>query len=277
MAIQSHEEVNAMRHGIRSRDLIPALFVLVGLLILAGQAISEDQPASNPTKSEPSQPVGPTAEPSEEALQVAELPGNIPASTPVYQPPRRGSPRAKVSGGLRGAPAQPMPLALAPGHVGDTISAQPSLFWYIDALPSLGSQLFFTLNDDISVRPLAEVELERPTKPGIHRIRLAELGVELEPAVEYEWSIALVVDPAHRSRDIIATGYISRVPEPAGFEQRGRSVQAYTEMGLWYDALTALGDALETRPGDHGLHELRNALLRQADLEGVVQQLAALR
>jgi len=134
----------------------------------------------------------------------------------LYQPPRRGAPaRDRVGAGItRGATAQPTPLALAPDHVGLTVSASPSLFWHIDAVPGKGVALIFTITDDTSVTPLAEVGLDAPSGAGIQRLRLADHGIKLDPEVEYMWSIALVADADKRSEDVVSTSFIRRVARP---------------------------------------------------------------
>jgi hypothetical protein len=184
-----------------------------------------------------------------------------------YNPPRRGSPRGRVGAGLRGATAHPRPLALAPDHVAETVSAQPSLFWHIDGLPRGDSELIFTLLDEDALDPVAEARLARPTGAGIQRVRLADLGVSLRPDREYEWSISLVVDSGPRSHDAVTTGYIRRVAEPLELAARAPDVSSYAELGLWYDALESVSDSIDARPLDSSLREQRSALLRQAGLE----------
>jgi hypothetical protein len=190
---------------------------------------------------------------------------------PAYRPPRRGSPRARVGGGLRGARALPTPLALAPDHVGQTVCAQPSLFWYIDGSPGWGKQLVFTLIDEESIDPLLEVTLPAPERSGISRIRLADYQARLAPGSEYQWSVALVADPAHRARDIVSSGYIRRVAAPEQLERGHSSVDTYAELGLWYDALESISDSIDAAPADPVLRGQRNALLRQARLEAAIE------
>jgi hypothetical protein len=187
---------------------------------------------------------------------------------PRYVPPRRGAPRDKVGGGARGAGGWPQPLTLAPSHLAHTISATPSLFWYIDSLLPADPKVVLTLMDDESVLPLAEVELPLPQAAGIQRVRLEQLGIELEAEVEYEWSISLVRDPAQRSKDLIATGYIRRVAQPA--ELRVRSAHTFAELGLWYDALTEVSDGLDQNPNDPLLREARSSLLSQVNLADAI-------
>ena len=260
-----------MSRVIRAIDMIPALVVLV----LAGTPLAAEEQAVE--RSDPEAPEvasSPTTLPLlvKEGDASDEPDASAPQSPllPAYEPPRRGSPRAKVGGGQRGASAAPTPLALAPDHLAETVEAQPSLFWYLDGLPAYGSQIVFTVIDDTSVEPLAEIELELPEQPGIHRIRLADYGVTLERDVEYEWSISLVVNRQQRSRDIVANGYIIRVSAPSDLAGRGRSPQVYADLGLWYDALAAISDEIDSG-GTPGLMEERNSLLRSAGLEVATQ------
>ena len=189
---------------------------------------------------------------------------------PVYRPPLRGAPRAKVGGGMRGALAVPTLQVLTPAHVAETVSAQPSLFWHIDAIPGDGSTLMFTLLDEEGIDPVVEAALDAPARIGIQRIRLADHGVTLEPGIEYEWSVALVVDPARRAKDVISTGYIRRVPEPIGLRQRPAGVATYAELGLWYEALESISDRIDASAGDGRLRSQRAALLHQAGLDSAI-------
>jgi hypothetical protein len=190
---------------------------------------------------------------------------------PAYRPPRRGSPRARVGGGLRGALALPTPLALAPEHVGQTVFAQPSLFWHLDGSPGRGGQFVFTLIDEEGIDPLVEARLAAPERSGIWRIRLADYGVRLEPGTEYQWSVALIADPARRSKDVVSTGYIRRVATPGKLELGQPGVGAYADLGLWYDALESISDAIDASPNDPVLRGHRNALLRQAKLDAAIE------
>lgn len=190
---------------------------------------------------------------------------------PAYRPPRRGSPRARVGGGLRGSRALPTPLALAPDHVGHTVFAQPSLFWYIDGSPGRAKQFVFTLMDEEGIDPLVEARLAAPKRSGIWRIRLADYGARLAPGAEYQWSVALIADPAHRAKDIVSSGYIQRVAAPEKLELGPPGVDTYADLGLWYDALESISDAIDSAPADPVLRGQRNALLRQAKLDAAIE------
>lgn len=196
-----------------------------------------------------------------------------PDGAPVYRPPARGKPRARVGGGVRGTGRDlPSLQVLVPEHTGQTLSDQPSLFWYVDGPPPKDATLVFTLIDETSVEPLVEAELERPTRAGIYRIDLAEYAVRLGRGTEYEWSVVMVVDPGQRSKDIVSAGWIDRVDPPAGLGAAGapHSVGAYAEHGLWYDALAAAADQMRADPANAALRGARDSLLRQVGLGSAV-------
>jgi hypothetical protein len=196
-----------------------------------------------------------------EPASVAVAPGEARAGELLYHPPD-GKPRERVGGTARGIGANPLALySLVPEHTGRTVSEQPTLFWYLSGEVPDGASLHFTLIDDASLDPIVEAELPRPAQGGIQRIDLSQHAVKLEPGPEYEWSVALVVDPARRSNDIVTAGWIDRVeapPDLAGPPTPGaRSLAAH---GLWYDALEAASDD----------PQLRDELLREVGLGSVV-------
>jgi hypothetical protein len=182
-------------------------------------------------------------------------------ATPVYQPPARGKPRGRVGGGSRGVGgALPSLTALVPDHTGETLAAQPSLFWNLAPLPPENAKLVFVLTNEERVEPLVEAELARPTAAGIQRIDLASYGVELRTGLEYEWSVALTLDPSRRSRDLVTAGWIERAEPPPGLATG--DPRALAAAGFWYDAFASAPP------------ELRRTLLRDAGLEALAPTVA---
>src|SRR5207247_233074 len=90
--------------------------------------------------------------------------------------------------------------------------------------------------------------------------------------VEYEWVVAMVVDPDSRSQDVLASGYIQRVePSPALAAKLATAVKSelpaiYAEEGNWYDALDALSNLIEARPDNKDFQIQRASLLQQVGL-----------
>jgi len=194
----------------------------------------------------------------------------------LYVPPDRGKPVRPTGGATRGTDKKvPLMFALTPDHVGQTVSAQPSLFWYIERTPDASMRLEFTLFDQAQDEPEVETTLPTPDHAGIQRIRLADYGVELKPGAEYEWSVTLVVDPEKRSKDVVVTGWIDRVEHSGRLtarlenESSAQSAAIYAQEGLWYDSFAALSDQIDSHPGDATLLAQRTDVLRQVGLTRV--------
>lgn len=196
-------------------------------------------------------------------------------ATFAYSPPMRGSTsKGRVGGGTRGTGAGPAVTleVLAPEHAGLTVSAQPTLYWFVSERIESDAEL--TIVDDTSVDPLLELKLTSPIEPGIHAVSLAEHGVKLKTGVPYQWFVAVVVDPSQRSYDVIAGGEIERVAQPSDLASQVQSAgtqgapRVYAEAGIWYDALEKLSMQIGDRPGDAGLRQQRAALLDQVGLPG---------
>jgi uncharacterized protein DUF928 len=197
-------------------------------------------------------------------------------AVPEYKPPMRGAPGGRVGGGTRGTGREAFILSvLAPNHTGLTTSPQPVLYWFISSPSSLPVEL--TVVDPQKADPLVELQIKPPITQGVHRVRLADHGVRLEPGVSYQWYVAVVPDAGRRSKDILAGGSIERVAPPDGLA--GRLAQAskadqpsvYAGASLWYDAMAALGDLIDEAPQDRALLERRSTLLRQVGLPAGIE------
>jgi len=189
-----------------------------------------------------------------------------------FRPPATGAPSVRVTGGSRGSGDTSITLdVLAPDDIGVTTQEQPSLFWF-QSKPA-NAKFELTLLQENKVKPLVQVSVERSTKAGIQRMKLADHGVKLALGVEYQWVVALVNDPNNRSTDLVASGVIKRVETPADLKEKIAKAAPeslpglYAEAGIWYDALSALSDQIEAHPEDKALRETRADLLRQVGLK----------
>jgi hypothetical protein len=195
-------------------------------------------------------------------------------AVPTYQPPLRGAPGGRIGGGTRGSGREVFVLTvLAPDHTALTVSEQPSLYWYISSPTSLSIEL--TVMDLRTTQPVLETRLAGPVTPGVHRIRLADHGVRLEPGVPYRWFVAIVPDSNRRSRDILAGAAIERVAPPQGLPaklaqaRKEEAASLYAEAGVWYEALAAISEQIDSAPNDAMLRKQRATLLAQVGLPPV--------
>jgi len=217
-------------------------------------------------------------------LTQSELPAASPAappddelSQPLYTPPKKFTPRARVGGSLRGTEGRdPEVQALVPDHVGLTTDRNPSLNWYLSKPTTY--QVRFTLIDNRVTRPLHELTIPTPAQAGIHTIHLKQLGVALDPDVQYRWYVSVVRDPDSPSQDIVAGGVIERCELSECVAEIGARLTCSPEgvienarAGLWYDAMGCLCNLIESNPTDEKLRRLRARLLKQVGLIGVAE------
>jgi hypothetical protein len=186
-----------------------------------------------------------------------------------YTPPAKDLAPRRVGGNTRGLPAaMPAVAVLAPDHLALTVSERPTLYWYRSAPTT--ARIEVVVVDPRDARPVVEAVVAGE-RAGIQAFSLAERGVRLEPGVAYEWSVAVVTDPAQRSRDVVAGGAVQRIEPSAALQSRlaaagaGNRAAVLAADGIWYDALAALSEA----SGDASSRARRAAVLEQAGLPEV--------
>jgi hypothetical protein len=196
---------------------------------------------------------------------------------PIYTPRIKTMPRARVGGGLRGMDGKdPEIVALVPDHVGLTVNQSPSLNWFLSKPTSL--PIRFTLIDTRTVKPLHEGTIPTPTQIGVQSLDLKDLGLALEPDVQYRWYISAIRNPDSPSQDIVAGGMIERcefstclVEMEVDLSCDQPSVVRNAVRGFWYDAVSCLCDLIKTNPQDPSFRRMRASLLKQVGLNGVAE------
>jgi hypothetical protein len=193
---------------------------------------------------------------------------------PIYTPPKKLTPRARVGGGLRGTDGSDPELeALVPDHVGFTVKKSPVLNWFLSKTTTY--PLIFTLTDTRSIKPLHEGPVPTPGHAGVHSISLKDWGLALEPDVQYRWFISAIRDP---KSPIVAGGIIERcefstclVEMEVDLNCDQSSVNRNAGHGFWYDAMACLCELIDSNPSDQALRRQRAALLKQVGLFKVAE------
>ena len=196
---------------------------------------------------------------------------------PLYMPPKKLTPRARVGGGLRGTDgSDPVLVALVPDHVGLTVKKAPILNWFLSKPTTY--PLKFTLIDIALVKPLHEGLIPTPVHAGVQSINLKDLGLALEPDVQYRWYISAIRNADSPSQDIVAGGMIERcefntclVEMQVDLSCDRQSVLRNALRGFWYDAMACLCKLIDANPSDQTLRRQRAALLNQIGLSGVAE------
>lgn len=249
---------------MRTRNGWIAIVLTAALVMLAAPTAWTEEQAEN--KSAP--------ESGEQGQDVASSPMDGPimiAAMPVFVPPNRGSPMARLGGATRSASSGALPRieALVPEEPGWTLREDPVLYWYLSKPTDV--RIDFVLLRLDPLEPVVEATLPAPKQPGVQRIALADHGVKLSPGVAYQWLVKLVPDPADRSYDRVVGGGLERVSAPTDLasaldDPQTSRAHALAKDGIWYDAVDVLSTGIESDPGNRTLWNQRAALFEQVGL-----------
>lgn len=195
----------------------------------------------------------------------------------LYNPPKHFVPRARVGGGLRGTDgSDPEVVALVPDHVGFTTHKTPVLNWFLSKPTKY--EVRFTLVDNRSIRPTHESLIPTPKEAGVHTINLKELGVVLDPDIQYRWYVSVIRNHDSFAEDIVAGGVIERCEFSECVMVQGahltcdlKGIEENAKNGMWYDAMGCLCNMIEANPKDPNLRRMRAQLLKQVGLVKVAE------
>ena len=196
--------------------------------------------------------------------------------TLVYKPRAENLPSIRIDGNSRSLDSNlPTLYALAPGHIGCTISAQPTLYWY-QSQP-ITAQCELVIMGEDKTTPIFITKYETADRAGIMEIKLAEHEIELSKNVQYCWSISIIPDPDRRSKDVIAVGMIERIDPPESIasalitKSQEDLVYILSREGIWYDAVEKISHLIAAQPERSELRILRAELLDQGNLIEVAE------
>lgn len=125
------------------------------------------------------------------------------------------------------------------------------------------------------VSPLVRRVQAGPIAAGLHAFRLTDQDKRLAIGTEYEWYVAVLLDPAQRSKDIISSGGVMRVALPSAVSEQlhdaktGEAALVYAGAGLWYDAINAMVEEVASTEDKRGLAGQFSAILQQEEIAGV--------
>jgi uncharacterized protein DUF928 len=242
-----------------------AVRTFVGLMLIVGASLAIGLSGSGPIDAVAEQAI------MAQAGQAIEPP------MPIYTPPKKFSPRARVGGELRGTEGtDPEIQAIVPDHVALTVKKTPALNWFLSKPTKY--EIRFTLVDNRVIKPVHEGPIASPKEAGIYTIDLKQMGLILEPDVQYRWYVSAIRDPKSNAQDIVAGGVIERcefseclIENPPDLTCSQESVLFNAKNGFWYDAMSCLCSLIDAKPRDASLRRQRASLLRQVGLHKVAE------
>ena len=192
----------------------------------------------------------------------------------VYQKPAgidAGQAPSRSSALMRSAATGlPEVVAVAPDHVGLTVSASPALHWRLSSRTD--RPLVVTVVDPKRQQTLLDTRLRGPQRRGYGGISLSKHGVSLQPGRTYQWFVSVLAGAASAPNDPVASGLIERVSKSPQLAASLRAAgpagaaQAYAKHGIWYDAVDALSQRIVRFPKDLALRAQRESLVKQVGL-----------
>jgi hypothetical protein len=186
----------------------------------------------------------------------------------------RGAPKVRVGGGTRSGGESHSVTVLAPERVGLTASDQPVLHWFTPMPLNRAVEIVVILAT--AMDPLLELVIESGSPDLVQSIDLAEHGIRLDPGVEYEWSVSVVVDPTQRSLDSMSGAVVMYDPPSNAlaehFNASGQLERAglLAENGYWHDSFAIYHQVAKN---DTDARAGRNAILEQVGLTDVAAKL----
>jgi hypothetical protein len=169
-----------------------------------------------------------------------------------YQPPKNPS-RPKTPTGTNSSRTnecikntQTTLTAIAPfSHVGQTVSLQPTLAWFIPN--SETREIQFSIYEYADSKSKLIYRKQMQSSSGIMKLSLANEKTNLSVGKKYLWQVALLCNPNRPSEDLLVRAEIEVVPMPLDLQNQISQTkevlkrsELYAKQGFWYDALTEL-------------------------------------
>jgi hypothetical protein len=163
--------------------------------------------------------------------------------------------------------------ALTPtNNVAVTVSANPTLFWYVPETQAEFAEFVVVDKDENEVY---QTTLAVRGTPGVVKLSLPPTVV-LEPGKDYLWQLALVCEPTDRSADEFVQGVIKRAELKADQKSKLdaareplKQAEVYAEAKIWQETLTLLAQLRHDRPNDSSIADAWRELLNSVELQAI--------
>lgn len=213
---------------------------------------------------------------------------------PPPPPPERDAPGHRGGGAGRScAVGNQLPIALVPEYIrplaqggkniqvwGTTTSGHPTFWFDVPYAERAIASLEFVIQDNSSQpNDLYRTVLTPPASPGIVRVQLPATVAPLEAGKLYQWYLKLRLQCGTKSQ--IAkeqlNGWVQRVNlSPSLTNQLKQATPPqraalYAQNGIWFDALTTLGELRLANPQNPQLAQDWRGLLASIGLEPLTQ------
>ncbi len=180
-----------------------------------------------------------------------------------------GSPRKAIGGGTRGGGSTAFTVLSPQSNVVTTVSAQPTLFWYIPQTAAKSAE--FEVHNAQGKR-VYHTTLTLQGIPGVVKLSLPKT-VALETNKEYQWTLMLQRDSEQEGESLWLQGKIKRTAltsaqkaQLAAARQPLQQAEMYARAGIWQETISILAQLRHDRPRDRNINAAWQELLNSVDL-----------
>jgi len=192
-----------------------------------------------------------------------------------------GSPRRAIGGGTRGpvhdcvTGALPLTVLSPHSNVVTTVSAQPTLYWYI---PRTQAQVADFLVYDEQGQIVYHTPLSLKGIPGVVKLSFPRT-LALEIGQEYDWKLALRCNPKDEAENVAVGGTIKRTAltstqkaQLAAAKPPLKQVEVYAKAGVWQETINILAQLRHNSPSDRNVNAAWKELLESVDLKDIANE-----
>lgn len=190
-----------------------------------------------------------------------------------------GAPRRAMGGGTRGggptseASHSSYLTVLSPqDNVITTISAQPTLFWYIPKTQAKSAK-FVVYDNQGQLFYQTTVALQ--SIPGVVKLSLPRT-LELKIGQEYDWALTLEDNPEIEEHNRSVGGKLKRTAltstqktQLAAARQPLKQAEVYAKAGIWQETISILAQLRHDRPSDRNINAAWKELLESVELKEI--------
>ncbi len=237
--------------------------------------------------------------PSFRRLKLAQTPGQLASrsaanpfkTTPLLKDRGAPAPGKRVGGGSRGmcpvtsksltalVPIIPSsPTTRGDSVLGLTVASRPTMWFYVPYALTSTQSVEFILKDDRE-NIIYQTQLsESGATPGVVGFKLPNTVSALEVNKRYKWYFTIYCDAQERSDFRSVEGWVQRVALNPSWDQELEQTKLqqeflrYSEVGVWYEAVTALAELRRQNPNDASLQQECDKLMQSIDLKAIAPE-----
>ncbi len=206
---------------------------------------------------------------------------DVRAQTRITFPPTqpRGAPGKTVGGAQRGdrvgcLSSNPSLTALTPdNNVVTTVSAHPTLFWYVPQTQAKSAQ--FEVTDTSNGNEVYKTTVAVKGTPGIVKLSIPR-DVSLEIGKKYKWEFSLICNPENGPEVRYVQGLIERTElnweekmKLAAATEPLKKAEVYAKAKIWQETLSLVAQLRDERPNDSRVRNAWLGLLTSVKLEEI--------